>query len=260
MSKSLVLREDGDNGVTTITLNDPEKRNAMSDAMAAEFSETISEIRKDSAVRVLVLTGAGRAFSGGGHLDMLFEKTKKSAEENRSGMLGFYESFLSLCELEVPVVAAINGHAIGAGLCIALGCDIRIASNKAKLGLNFVHLALHPGMGATYFLPRLVGPSRAAELLFAGKIITGDQACDYGLVSSSVEAEEFEQEVSQLVTTIAGAGPQAVRELKASLRMSMQGTLQDALKREADCQALDYAGAEFMEGITAAKEKRKPVF
>ena len=232
----------------------------MSEAMAARFASVIANLKQDTETRVVILTGAGSVFSGGGHLDMLFEKTKLSLDANRKEMEQFYDSFLCLRELPVPIVAAINGHAIGAGLCIALACDVRIASNDAKLGLNFVHLGLHPGMGATYFLPRIVGPAKAAELLYAGKILTAAESAAIGMVNQAVPAEELKSAVEKLAAQVAAAGPQAVRNLKASLQSSMDRSLKECLLREASAQAEDYVGPQFLEGITAAKGKRTPLF
>ncbi len=248
------------NEIATLVLNDAEKRNAMSTRMAEEFVAQVTLLREDKSIRVVILRGAGKAFSGGGDLDMLFEKIKITPPENKRLMELFYDQFLSIRTLEVPVIAALNGHAIGAGLCLACACDLRIATQSAKLGLNFVHLGLHPGMGATYFIPRLVGPAKAAELLYCGKIITAEEAKQIGLVNQVVSDGEFETCVSEVARTIATAGPQAVRELKKSLQLSSQLALEDCLRREASCQALDYAGAEFKEGIQAAKEKRSPRF
>jgi len=260
MSDPLVLVSERDSGVFELCLNDAPTRNAMSEQMAAEFEAAVCALSKNSAVRVVVLRGAGNAFSGGGHLDMLFEKTKIGAEKNRELMLTFYRQFLSLRELPMPVIAAINGHAVGAGLCLALACDIRICHEQAKLGLNFVHLGLHPGMAATYFLPQLVGPARAAELLFTGKIIAATEAAKIGLINEVCAESEFENRVAAVAGAIRKAGPKAMRALKASLREMEGRSLSHALEREASCQAESYASSEFLEGITAAKEKREPKF
>ena len=257
---TLVELKDLKKGVFQLCLNDPDRRNAMSEEMAEQFAESIITLRDTPDARVVILTGAGKAFSGGGHLDMLFEKTKLSKEKNREQMELFYRQFLSVRDLDVPVIAKVNGHAVGAGLCLAMACDVRIAAADAKLGLNFVHLALHPGMGATYFLPRLVGPARAAELLFAGKIVDAKFAEHIGLVNQTVDAAKLDDAVSELALSMSKAGPQAVRALKASLRLSDQLPLAECLRREAGCQSRDYVGTEFLEGITAAKEKRDPKF
>lgn len=260
MADELVVRTALGGGVEELRLNDPESRNAMSEQMADRFAAVVGEIAQDERVRVVVLTGAGKAFSGGGHLQMLQEKTKLSVERNRELMEQFYDRFLSVRTIPVPVLAAINGHAMGAALCLALACDIRISVKEAKLGLNFVNLGLHPGMGATYLVPRLVGPARAAELLYGGKVLTAEEAERCGLVNEVCETSDFRGRVEAVAGGIAQAGPQAVRELKQSLMVGEEESLKRSLAREAQCQALDYAGREFLEGITAALEKRTPKF
>lgn len=260
MGQRLIDLSELERGVFQLLLNDPDSRNAMSEAMSDEFRSCVSAIRSKSSARVVILRGAGRAFSGGGHLDMLLEKTKLDPRENRKLMEVFYYNFLSLLDIEVPVIAAINGHAVGAGLCIAMACDFRIARAGAKLGANFVRLGLHPGMAATYFLPRLVGPARAAELLYTGRILSAEEAEQIGLVNTVAAENAFDERVLDTARQIASAGPEAVRELKLSLRGSERATLREALQREADCQARNYAGQEFLEGIKAAKEKRPANF
>lgn len=256
----LIKIEQLEPGIMRLVLNDPENRNAMSEKMAAEFAAAINKLENDSAIRVLVLTGAGKAFSGGGHLDMLFEKTKIAPEKNRELMQTFYQQFLSVRRLPIPVIAAINGHAMGAAFCLALACDIRVSVSDAKMGLNFVHLGLHPGMGATYFLPRLVGPAVCAELLYRGLILSAADAKELGLLNHVVDSRAFNEAVLSVARDIAAVGPQAIRELKETLRSSESYSLEDCLNREAACQALDYSGPQFLEGITAAREKRSPKF
>ena len=246
--------------VTRLVLSDTSTRNAMSEEMAGEFLAAVKQIKANKEARVVVITGAGEAFSAGGHLSMLEAKTKLSEEENRVKMLEFYHSFLSLTELEIPVIAAINGHAMGAGCCLALAADIRIAAKEAKLGFNFVSLGLHPGMGATYFLPRLVGSSLAAELLYTGSIISTDAALSMKLVNQVYPAAEVVTKSIELGEKIASNGPRSIRELKKNLNIGMQEGLEKALKLEAIAQAGDYLGPEFKEGIRAAKDKSKANF
>lgn len=259
-SPQLVQKQISAHGVVTLTLNDPETRNAMSDQMAEAFHAQITSIKSLPSARLLVLRGAGRAFSGGGHLEMLQQKIQLSAEENRRLMLDFYHAFLSLLELEIPVIAALNGHAIGAALGVALACDIRIATASAKFGVNFVKLGLHPGMATTYFLQRVVGLPRATELLMSGRIISADEAYSIGLISSVHPDTEFEAALERLTTDLLESSPLALGQLKLSLRLASRSTLQEALAREADCQAISYASADFLEGVSAAREKRKPKF
>lgn len=246
--------------IAQIVLNDAGTRNAMSEEMAKEFFAAVTKLKASQDTRVVIVTGAGEAFSGGGHLSMLEAKTKLSEEENRVKMLQFYHSFLSITELEVPVIAAVNGHAIGAGCCLALAADIRIAAKEAKLGFNFVSLGLHPGMGATYFLPRLVGDSLAAELLYSGSIISAESAHAIKLVNQVCSAGEVIGKAQEMAEKIASNGPRSIRELKKNLKVGMKEGLESVLKLEAKAQAGDYVGPEFLEGIRAAKEKRKPNF
>ncbi len=243
----LVVTEDCGDGIVRLLFNDPATRNAMSEAMAEQFAVAIGQLCVRDDLRVVVLSGAGKAFSAGGHLDMLEKKIAQDEKRNRAEMREFYEQFLCIRDLPVPTVAAINGHAMGAGLCVALCCDVRIARSGSKLGLNFVRLGLHPGMGVTYTLPRIVGPAKAAELLYAGSVLSAEDALEIGLVNRCADS-------------VATAGPQAVRMLKRTLKATTQGTLSECLEYEALAQARDYLGDEFKEGITAAKERRKPRF
>lgn len=260
MGSLITLNREQNGHVAWLILNDPPTRNAMSDAMAEQFHRTVTELRSDPHVRVLVVTGESGAFSAGGHLDMLFEKIKLNANDNRRSMLEFYARFLSFRELEVPVIAAINGHAIGAALGVALACDLRIAVENAKVGLNFVKLGLHPGMATTYFLERIVGPAVAAELMFTGRILTAPEAHALGLINRVVPEAQFADVVRAIANEIAEAGPETIKQLKLSMRMSERQTLSETLRREAECQALSYASREFAEGLAAAREKRKPNF
>ena len=194
MSEPLVLlARDGD--VVTLTFNDPSHLNAMTQAMGEAFATCVTELAGDPSLRAVVLTGAGRAFSAGGDLTMIESRAAAGAANGprgrgaiRDGMRSFYKLFLAVREIPCPTIAAVNGAAIGAGLCVALACDVRIASSEAKLGLNFTQLGLHPGMGATWTLPRLVGGARAAEILFSSRIFTGAEAATIGLVNRAVAA------------------------------------------------------------------------
>lgn len=246
-------RESG--GLVRIRLQDPERLNALSTALADAFEQTVNSLIGDETLRVLVLTGAGRAFSAGGDLEMLEGCTRSSAAANQALMENFYGKFLSVRKIPVPVIAAINGHAIGAGLCLAMACDIRIAKRSAKLGLNFVQLGLHPGMGATWLLPRIVGAARARELLFSGEVLSAERALEVGLVHAVTDDAAFEKEVSQKAAQILSAGGEVSRKLKVTLNTGEEDSLKNALKREASCQAEDYLSAEFKERLQRARDR-----
>jgi enoyl-CoA hydratase/carnithine racemase len=256
---ALVLQAIDSNGVGTLTLNDEANLNAMSDEMAREFSAAVGALKGAHNLRAVIITGAGKAFSAGGHLSMLESKRTKSKEENRKGMLEFYGSFLCMRELNVPLIAAINGAAVGAGLCVACACDFRVASDTTKLGFTFLKLGLHPGMGATYFVPRIVGASVATELLVTGRVISADEALRIGMLSRVVPSGEVMKAARSIVEEILACGPEAMSQLLQTMR-GEPGALAQALEREAECQSINYAGAEFAEGICAIKEKRSPNF
>ena len=186
---ALITHSIDPDGIVTITLNDEANLNAMSDEMAREFSSLVSKLKAQGSAKVIILTGAGRSFSAGGHLEMLSAKRSKSKQENRAGMLVFYNSFLAILELRVPIIAALHGAAVGAGLCLACAADIRIAADNTKLGFTFLKLGLHPGMGGTFFVPRIVGQSVATELLLTGRIISAEEAFRIGLVSRVTPAD-----------------------------------------------------------------------
>lgn len=253
-----VLMEYLSDGIGVLTLSEPQALNAMDEAMAEVFRAQIKELRSAN-LRVLILTGAGKAFSAGGNLEMLATKVELSKKKNKKKMLEFYESFLCIRELGVPLIAAVNGHAIGAGLCLAMACDIRVISKDAKLGMTFTKLGLHPGMGGTWLFPRVLGYAAAAELLLTGRVVSGDDVVRFGLSREVVPGDEVLPRAKQIAEEIASCGPLATQQLLMSLRNTPLA-LEDALIREAECQSENYAHHEFMEGISAAKEKRRPNF
>jgi enoyl-CoA hydratase len=175
-------------------------------------------------------------------------------------MRRFYDLYLSVRGLHCPTIAAVNGAAIGAGFCIALACDTRIAARDAKLGLNFTRLGIHPGMGATWTLPRIVGPAHAAELLYTGRILEGAEAERIGLVNRAVDAEAVLPEALEMSRTMALSAPIAVRGTKQALARSLDSDLAGQLDFEAHQQSLCYESADLGEGLAAAREKRPPRF
>jgi len=264
----VVEQAEGVGGVVAkVEFNSPERLNALTVDLAAEFSQTVRHELKENLqnkdLRAVVLTGSGRAFSAGGDIDWLIDRHNKSQdkEANVKTMIGFYKSFLMpLRELPCPVIAAINGPAIGAGACVAVGgCDIRYASAKAKLAFNFTKIGLHPGMAGTHFLPRLIGPSKAADLLLTGRLINAQEALECGLVNKV--CDDPLQDAMELALTLASTtSVSAVSETLMTLRRQQEAGLEDSMRREAEAQAITYATKDFLEGVTAVKEKRIPVF
>mmetsp|Transcript_17623 Transcript_17623/g.41372 ORF Transcript_17623/g.41372 Transcript_17623/m.41372 type:complete len:245 (-) Transcript_17623:254-988(-) len=229
--------------------------------MGEQFTKVIDELNGMSDLRAVVLTGEGRAFSAGGDLDWLMERTKSTPKQNMDIMVQFYNRFLSIRSLPVPTIAAINGPAIGAGMCVALACDVRVASAKAKLGFTFATLGIHPGMGASHFLPIVAGPETAHRLLFSGGIVGGADAKEMRLVSQVEETgEEALEAALELAHSMANAAPLAVGTCVSTLRAQQNLGLEAALLREASSQAACYASSDFIEGLNAIVEKRAPVF
>lgn len=248
-------------GVAVLTLDDPERRNAMTVAMGEALSDRCQELASDPDLRAVVLTGRPPAFSAGGDLAMLEDlaaRTRDDGFDAAETMYAFYRRFLSIRELPVPVLAAINGHAIGAGLCLALACDLRIVAQDAKVGLNFAQLGLHPGMGGSWFLPRILGEQRAAAWLYTGAILDGTRAAAEGLALEARPADQVLDATLELAETIAAASPVVVRQLRETLDDDLP--LDAALRREATCQATNYATDDLAEGLAAARDRRSPRF
>lgn len=259
-----VIRVDRrDDGIAVVTLDDPDRRNAMTVEMGDAIRSTFQELATDADLRVAVLTGAPPAFSAGGDLGMLEDLARRTRDEGFDAtetMRAFYERFLTVRDLPVPVIAAVNGHAVGAGLCVALACDLLLVADEAKVGLNFARLALHPGMAGSWLLPRHVGTQRAAEWLYTGRLVSGTEAAEVGMALRSLPADEVLPAALELAEEIAASSPLVVRQLKLSLERSPTSTLPEQLDHEAAAQAVNYGTADFVEGITAGRERRTPRF
>lgn len=268
MAGALVGLELRDDGVALVRFQDPDRLNAMTRAMGEALRDRVSELRASPEVRVVVLSGAGRAFSAGGDLSMIEGMARAGREqpgeprrgEHRDAMVAFYHLFLSVRDLPVPTVAAVQGAAIGAGFAVALACDLRVVDQAARLGLNFVRLGIHPGMGSTWLLPRLAGPSRAADLLLTGRRLDGVEAGRLGLADRVVPGERVLDEAMALAAEIAAAAPLAVRGTKAALRRALATDLETQLGWEAEQQAVCYETDDLAEGLAAARERRPPRF
>ena len=246
--------------IVTLTFNRPEKLNYMDREMGVQLKETCERLAGDESVRAVIITGGGRAFSAGGNLDWLKVKATWTAEENETEMLQFYPLFLAVRDIKAPVIAAINGPAIGAGLCLALACDIRLAARSANMGATFVKVGLSPGMGCTWTLPRIVGPQKALLLTLTGRRITAGEALEMGILEAVHDDETLMDEAMKLAREIASAAPMAVRLTKQAIWKGMAVELDEALKNEAAGQGQCFITEDVKEGIDAIMEKRKPVF
>jgi enoyl-CoA hydratase/carnithine racemase len=247
-------------GVALLTLDNPELRNAMSEEMTDSWVRAIESLVADPGVRVVVVTGAGPAFCSGGNTAWISSEPDASVDRLRTRMIAFYRAWLSIRRLEVPTIAAINGAAIGAGLCLALACDIRYAAAGAHLGVPFVKLGMHAGMGGTHLLAEVVGQAHARDLLLTGRVVDAEEALRLGLVSRVVEPASFLDEVLATASDIATTAPIASRLTKLALLDGGHSDLEAALQWEALAQPVTLATEDLHEGIRASREKRAPVF
>jgi enoyl-CoA hydratase len=245
--------------IATLTLNVPDKRNAMSAEMTAAFPAAVERLKGMTEARAVIVTGAGNAFCAGGDLDFL-HTGERDVTALREKMTSFYPSFSCLLDVDVPTIAAINGPAIGAGLCLALMCDLRVAAADAPLGMTFVRIGLHPGMLATALLARAVTQTWAAELLYTGRIVTGAEALHMGLVNRAVTSDRVLPESYALAEQVAANAPIALRYVKEGLRLAFRGVLSQASSWESFAQPVTMATEDVQEGLRAVRERRPPNF
>jgi enoyl-CoA hydratase len=246
--------------VALLTLDLPDRRNAMTAELTAAWTAALADIAADRSVRAVVVTGAGSAFCSGGDLSWIAESPDLSVDAIRDRMLPFYRAWLAIRDLPVPSIAAVNGHAVGAGLCLALACDLRYAAAGAKLSAPFTALGMHAGMAATWLLPEAVGLPVARELLLTGRAVEAEEALRIGLVNGVHPVDRLLDAALDVATRIAANGPLAVRLTTAGLRGGGHRSVEDALAYEALAQPVTFATADLREGLAAAKERRHPEF
>lgn len=256
-----VLLESREGPIVTLTMNRPSRLNAIDSQLAIALKEAFSRIASDETIHVVILTGAGRAFCAGGDLVIIGEGRAKADETElapilRSGM----QVVLKMRSMPQPVIAAVNGPAAGAGMNLALAADIRVASEDAVFGENFAKVGLFPDYGGTFFLPQLIGPARAAELLYTGDMIDAQTALRLGIVNHVCSTDRFHVEVESLAAKIA-TGPQlALRAVKHALFSRDEHALAKALEGEVEHQLKCFHSHDCMEGVRAFLEKRPPIF
>jgi enoyl-CoA hydratase len=244
--------------VTTLTLQRPEAYNAMSEAMAEEFAAAVKYAAKEPS-RVLVVRGEGPAFSAGGDLGFIDTNMARPQAKLAPLMREFYGSFLSIRDLPQVTVASVHGTAVGAGLCLALACDLRVVSLEARLSLNFVRLGLNPGMGAWPLARAAFGDARARELLFTGRNFTGRDMVEWGAAMAGASSDvELLSMTDALAQSLAACSGESLRVLKAETRLGEK--LDPYLAHEAKGQAVTFKGKDIAEGVAAVREKRLPKF
>ncbi len=245
--------------IATIIFNRPEKMNAVTPQMIEEILKVIAELSGDEGIKVVILTGAGRGFCAGSDLEHpVF--TMQDPELIKRAVEDFGRLSLGLRSMPKPVIASVNGPAVGAGCNFALACDIIIASEGARFGQAFVNIGLHPDSGGSYFLPRLVGIAKACELIFTGKIIDAREAEKIGLVNQVVPASLLEAKTRELALQLAQGPTLALGLAKTSLYQGLEMNLYQVLEMEAKAQTLCILSGDVIEGIKAFREKRKPDF
>ena len=250
-------------GVVLVTLDLPDRRNMMSAAMTGSWGRVMSAVRADRGVRAVVVTGAGSAFCSGGDLSWIGGDPSQPAAtvaELRARMLPFYRTWLAVREIEVPTIAAVNGAAIGAGLALALACDLRYAASDARLGMPFTSLGMHPGMASTWLLPEVAGLAVARELLLTGRMVSGEAAERMGLVNRALPAGEVLDEALRVADEVAATAPLASRLTKRALAGGGPASFEAALEWEALAQPVTLASEDLQEGLRAQRERRPPRF
>jgi 2-(1,2-epoxy-1,2-dihydrophenyl)acetyl-CoA isomerase len=248
-------------GITTITLCRPERLNAFIGHMRRDLAEALEHAGSDRSTRVVVITGAGRAFCAGGDIAFMAELMQRRDSEEFSRILGAGRRvILAIRQTTKPVIASINGPASGAGCNLALACDLRIASNTATFSQSFAKVGLHPDWGGTYFLPRLVTPNKACELFFLGETIDATEAMRLGIVNQVVEPEHLESATRELAERLRAAPPIALAAAKHAVYMSQAAELEEMLRYETEVQLRCFDSDDGHEGVHAFLEKREPRF
>ena len=256
------LLYDVEDGIATLTLNRPERLNALGDTLRDDLHDAVTRAAEDSDVRVVILTGAGKGFCAGGDVKAMNENKERGASRPLMEKVapGRDRTVLALRDAPKPVIAAVNGAAAGAGMNLALACDIRLASASAKFAQAFVKRGLHPDWGGTYFLPRVVGAAKACELIFTGEIIDAQEALRLGIVSAVHTPEALMPAARALARKIADGPPVAIRLAKRAIYHSLECDLRQALEFETYAQNICFETEDAGEGISAFVQKRPPAF
>lgn len=260
--ETIILKKE--EGIATIILNRPEKGNALNSKMFDELSIAMDEVSRDKEIRVLILTGAGHGFCGGGDTGEMGEGSAFSQvepEKMRETISHVVQNInRKLLGMEIPTIAMVNGFAVASGLDYACACDIRIGSEKARFSNAFIKVALVPETGGSYLLPRIVGLSKAFEILYTGKWVDAKEAESIGLLNKVVSADNLEKETMELARQIAKLSPVAMRLTKQLVNDGLKSEQDTALDMAATYQALAMSTEDYREGIAALQEKREPVY
>jgi 2-(1,2-epoxy-1,2-dihydrophenyl)acetyl-CoA isomerase len=258
---SQLVTEERAGAVATIRLNRPEKLNALNVQLGLDLVHALLRAQGDKSVHCVVITGAGRAFCAGGDLEFLRDARKRKATNEVEELLTTgKEIALAIATMPKIVIAAVNGPAAGGGMNLALAADIRIASEQARFAESFAQIGLFPDFGGTYFLPRIVGPTRAAELFYTAQMLSAEDALRLGIVSRVIPTEQFEVETKKLAESMAAGAGLAQRDVKHRMISEQRKELEAALDEEIRLQTHCFDSQDCLEGLNAFFEKRKPNF
>lgn len=247
-------------GLVVVWLANAERRNAMSVPMTRAWARLVPELAGDRDLRCVVVLGEGSAFCSGGDTGWIGSDPDATVDDLRARMMPFYRTWLAIGTLDVPVIAGINGPAVGAGACVALACDVRIASDSARFSVPFLRLGMHPGMATTFLLPEVTGVAAARDLLFTGRTVAAQEMLRLGIVSQVLADDDFSASVIELGERVAQNAPVATRLTKTALRDGGFDSLGDSVRWEALAQPVTLATADLQEGLRAARERRSPQF
>jgi 2-(1,2-epoxy-1,2-dihydrophenyl)acetyl-CoA isomerase len=248
-------------GIMTITLNRPDKLNSFIGHMRRDLADALEHAGSERHVRVVILTGAGRAFCAGGDVEFMAELMERRDSEEFARILGAGRRvILAIRQMTKPVIAAVNGIAAGAGCNLAFACDLRIASTQATFTQSFIKVGLNPDWGGTFFLPRLVTPNKACELFFLGETISAEEALRLNIVNQVVGPEDLESATQQLAERLRTAPPIALAAAKQAVYMSEANDLETMLRFETESQIRCFESDDGHEGVRAFLEKRDPHF
>lgn len=249
---------DFEENVLLVRLNKIKTLNALDDDIKRDLADVFEKAYSDDDIKVVVLTGNGRAFSAGGDLNSL--ANVNTAVDGRTRIKGLQKLIKSMVNLEKPIIAAVNGFAVGAGFNIALACDIIIASEKAKFSQIFSKVGLIPDAGGMYFLTRQVGPMKAKELVFTAKMLTANEALEIGIVNQVVTEDELIEKSLNMAKELAKGPSVAIGMAKTIINQSISWDLDTLFENEAFAQGICMTTEDFREGVNAFKEKRDPIF
>lgn len=257
MSDAVTYRRQGEVGI--LQLNRPDNRNSMTPDLLDAFVTASGAARSDKDIRALVIAGSGSCFSAGADFKSIVQRGDDRALPHERSY-AMYEPFLTVLDIEVPIIGALGGHAVGGGFGLSLLCDVRVGNRAAKYGANFCRLGLAPGMGISFTLPRLVGIARASELLYSGRLFDGDEGLAMGYLWQAVPAEDVLDRAMAVAQDIAQGAPLAVRQTVRLVRGDFAGEVRRAARQEAYAQAATLATDDFREGVAALLDKRAPHF